>query len=136
MCKMCFLQNALFTFSKTLLSNQAKKCKWLSSWIQTILYEHEAGTIFFWVIVVKSSSDSQVTQKTAEKFWIPQMTVFLISNPKTNYCFWIVGVLINFNLKSSTSQVSNAVSHVIVGPLGQKLQSKTPSPKNVLPPQN
>ena len=93
MCKMCFLQNALFTFSKTLLSNQAKKCKWLSSWIQTILYEHEAGTIFFWVIVVKSSSDSQVTQKTAEKFWIPQMTVFLISNPKTNYCFWIVGVL-------------------------------------------
>ena len=87
-CAKCVFFKMLYSpFQKRFCQIKQKKCKWLSSWIQTILYEHEAGTIFFWVMVVKSSPDSQVTQKTAEKFWIPQMTAFLISNPKGNYCY-------------------------------------------------
>ena len=75
MCKLCFLQNALFTFSETLLSNQAENVNDNLRESKTILYEDEADTIFFLVMIVKSSLDSQMTLKTAAKFWIPQMTV-------------------------------------------------------------
>ena len=39
------------------------------------LYEDKEDTIFFLVMIVKSFLDSQMTLKTAEKFWTPQMTV-------------------------------------------------------------
>ena len=79
------LKKGLFTFPKTLLLKRSKNYEWKFAWTQNFLYENETEILFFCFTGLKSHRGNQVAQKTVLKFCIPQMTCFLISNPKSNY---------------------------------------------------